>query len=231
MTLRSTASFFSALSSVLVLQRAAALRSSFLLKGSIVQKEHVSTKTILNLSELPIVGSLDETSDEDAMNVMFKARECANSDSCSVADAKVYLRDILHVQSGCAAGTLSGFVVCEDVTMAAEIVSNLRAKIDSGNSNLEMSLSMRQKEFAELVKASTGADGTTLSATAALTKAPLQPLYLGMAAFYLFVLLKIIGVSEDGSSETPFTIEEWMMAIRGGYLDNMVTHFLRNGGL
>jgi len=230
MTLLSNTSLFSAVSSILLLQRAVAFRAS-LPRDIIINNGHVSTKTVLNLSEMPLIGSLDDTSEEDTMNVMFKALECANSDSCSIADAKEYMRDILHVQSGCAAGTLNGFVLCEDVTLAAEIVSNLRVKIERGQSNTEMSLGMRQKEFAELVKASTGADGTTLSATGALTKAPIQPLYLGMAAFYLFLMVNILGGREAAASETPFTTDEWMMAVRGGYLDNMVTHFIRNGGL
>jgi len=230
MTLLSNTSLFSAVSSILLLQRAVAFRAS-LPRDIIINNGHISTKTVLNLSEMPLIGSLDDTSEEDTMNVMFKALECANSDSCSITDAKEYMRDILHVQSGCAAGTLNGFVLCEDVTLAAEIVSNLRVKIERGQSNTEMSLGMRQKEFAELVKASTGADGTTLSATGALTKAPIQPLYLGMAAFYLFLMVNILGGREAATSETPFTTDEWMMAVRGGYLDNMVTHFIRNGGL
>jgi hypothetical protein len=30
---------------------------------------------------------------------------------------------------------------------------------------------------------------------------------------------------------TPFTLQEWMWAMKGGYLDVMVSHFIRNGGL
>lgn len=30
---------------------------------------------------------------------------------------------------------------------------------------------------------------------------------------------------------TQFTLQEWMWAAKGGYLNNMVSHFIRNGGL
>jgi hypothetical protein len=29
----------------------------------------------------------------------------------------------------------------------------------------------------------------------------------------------------------PFTGEEWLWATQGGYLDTMIAHFIRNGGL
>lgn len=29
----------------------------------------------------------------------------------------------------------------------------------------------------------------------------------------------------------PFTPQEWWWAIQGGYLDTMVSHFIRNGGI
>lgn len=30
---------------------------------------------------------------------------------------------------------------------------------------------------------------------------------------------------------TPFTLQEWLWAAKGGYLDTMILHFIRNGGL
>jgi hypothetical protein len=30
---------------------------------------------------------------------------------------------------------------------------------------------------------------------------------------------------------TPFTLQEWWWAMKGGYLDTMLAHFMRNGGL
>ena len=43
------------------------------------------------------------------------------------------------------------------------------------------------------------------------------------------VLLTTVGT--PGSEATPYTVQEWVWATQGGYLDNMVAHFMRNGGL
>uniref|UniRef100_A0A7S4V623 Uncharacterized protein n=1 Tax=Ditylum brightwellii TaxID=49249 RepID=A0A7S4V623_9STRA len=72
-------------------------------------------------------------SEDDAMYLMMKAQECANSDSCSIDSARDYLREVIHVQSGCAAGTLAGKALCEDQLFAAEVVASLREKIKTGS--------------------------------------------------------------------------------------------------
>jgi hypothetical protein len=63
--------------------------------------------------------------------MMMKAEACAHSDSCSIDDAEQYLKEILHIQSNCASGTLSSQQICEDVTFPAEVVAHLRAKLDA----------------------------------------------------------------------------------------------------
>jgi hypothetical protein len=68
--------------------------------------------------------------EDDAAFLMYRARECAFSESCSVEEAEEYLNDVLRVQSGCAAGTLSSHAVCEEQDVVAEIVATLRAKVD-----------------------------------------------------------------------------------------------------
>ena len=60
------------------------------------------------------------------------ASACANSDACSIDEAESYLREIFHAQSGCAAGTVAGAEICDDVVVISEIVSNLRRKITAG---------------------------------------------------------------------------------------------------
>jgi hypothetical protein len=44
----------------------------------------------------------------------------------------LFLREIFHAQSGCAAGTVSGSEICDDVIEVSEIVANLREKIGTG---------------------------------------------------------------------------------------------------
>ena len=34
-----------------------------------------------------------------------------------------------------------------------------------------------------------------------------------------------------GAGSTPYTMNEWIWAAQGGYLDKMVDHFIQNGGL
>jgi hypothetical protein len=75
---------------------------------------------------------------------MERAFHCANSESCSLDNAKVCLDDMIYIQSGCVSGALLGSDVCEDVDTTYELVSNLRVKIDQETqelgccSNLEM---------------------------------------------------------------------------------------------
>ena len=64
--------------------------------------------------------------------LLNKASLCAHSDTCSIDGAESYLREIVHIQSGCAAGTLSGNAVCEDVLGVSEVVADLREKIRKG---------------------------------------------------------------------------------------------------
>jgi hypothetical protein len=66
--------------------------------------------------------------DLDETFLMQRAEACASSDSCSLQDARTCLDDVLHVQSGCLGKTVLGSV-CENVDAAAELVANLRQKI------------------------------------------------------------------------------------------------------
>ena len=75
--------------------------------------------TIINESQYP--------------NLLSQASLCADDESCSIEAANLYLKEIVHYQSGCAAGTLSGNDVCEDVVGVSEVVANLRHKIDNSN--------------------------------------------------------------------------------------------------
>jgi hypothetical protein len=74
------------------------------------------------------VGSIITETEEDARFVLSQAKLCAYGE-CSISDAKVLLREILHVQSGCAAGTLVGHDVCEEQDVVADVVAHLREKV------------------------------------------------------------------------------------------------------
>ena len=68
--------------------------------------------------------------EDDESFLMQWASECADSESCSLEDAKFCLDNVIRIQSGCSSGSLVGNTVCDDVVVAAGIVANLREKID-----------------------------------------------------------------------------------------------------
>lgn len=80
-----------------------------------------------SLHSIPAVAFGVDTEPE-AEYCMARARECAFSDSCSVEEANVHLRQVLHIQSGCAAGSLLSDGVCHNQDSAAETVALLREK-------------------------------------------------------------------------------------------------------
>lgn len=45
------------------------------------------------------------------------------------------------------------------------------------------------------------------------------------------LLIFLSSFLEPKADVVPFTWEEWIWAMQGGYLDSMVAHFIRNGGL
>ncbi len=76
--------------------------------------------------------SSPSSSDSYYPQLLASASVCASSDSCSIESAELFLREIFHAQSGCAAGTVSGSEICDDVIEVSEIVANLREKIGTG---------------------------------------------------------------------------------------------------
>lgn len=61
-------------------------------------------------------------------NFLSSAAACVDSDSCSLETAESYLREIVRIESACAAGTMNG-EACEDVVRVSEVVAGLRQKI------------------------------------------------------------------------------------------------------
>ena len=66
--------------------------------------------------------------DLDESFLMQRAQACADSDSCSLDDARICLDDVLHIQSGCVTGVVTGNV-CDNVDGVVEVVAKLRQKI------------------------------------------------------------------------------------------------------
>jgi hypothetical protein len=107
--------------------------------------------------------------EEDAVNIYKKANEFAFRDELSsysenlgeydthyhplsdeeaeIEESKYWLREIINLQSGCAAGTLMDKDICEDQAKAAEIVARLRRKIEIH----ENRVALRTKESESIV--------------------------------------------------------------------------------
>lgn len=105
---------FSAMSSAL---RRSALAS--------LEREELASTTALSAF------AIDPENETDAYALMLRARECANSDSCSIDEAEDYLREVVHIQGSCVAGNLAGQQLCDDIQFASEVISGLRNKIEN----------------------------------------------------------------------------------------------------
>lgn len=136
-------------------------------------------------------------SEDEAMMMMMKAHACANSETCSIDDAENYLKEMLHLQSSCASGSLSSTDICDDITYPTDVIAGLRDKIQ------------RRAE---------------LSNQASSFEIGLNPVFLTIFAVYVYSGL--ISLTNPDS----FTMQEWMYAFQGGYLDNMVSQYIKYGG-
>lgn len=168
--------------------------------------------------------------------LLNSASLCANSESCSIESAELYLREIMSVQAGCATAEEED-EVCNDVGRTSEVVANLREKIRRGAVKENAAFwENRQQEFETLLTSSLDPTTQQLSPTAALTQAPLKPAYLALAALYTIFVISIVNpapvdVTTAVGGVVPFTPQEVWWSIRDGYVGDLASHLLRNGGL
>jgi hypothetical protein len=54
---------------------------------------------------------------------------------------------------------------------------------------------------------------------------------LPVGAAALLCSMVVASTIDFGQGSTPFTAEEWMWAMKNGYFDDMISHYLRNGGM
>lgn len=147
--------------------------------------------------------SMPLLTDEEINESMRNARECALSDSCSIDDAKQYLNEVLYVQGACTAGTLTDKDLCDgNQDVIAETVALLREKSNATKSSVAISQMIN------------------------------NPMMTGSLSFTLLcafvIVLSTISINPE---TTPFTYQEWYYAVKGGYVDDMISHYFRNGGL
>jgi len=151
------------------------------------------------------------------MALMLRARECANSDSCSIDEAEGYLKEVVHIQGSCVAGNLAGQQLCDDIQFASEVISGLRNKIENGGQQLSVAMS---------------SSGAAVLSPSQSSKDLKKNLFLGMGFLYAAIVLAIGSHPVMTSDEVlPFTGQEIWWSIRDGYVLDLVSHFLRHGGL
>ena len=106
--------------------------------GRVIVTTPTTTTTALGLTD-----NAKNVVEDDAVYIYNKVKEFAYKDNeydqhyhplsdevAEIEECKYMLREIVQVQSGCAAGTLAGKDLCENQDEAAEIVARLRRKIE-----------------------------------------------------------------------------------------------------
>mmetsp|Transcript_29935 Transcript_29935/g.66315 ORF Transcript_29935/g.66315 Transcript_29935/m.66315 type:complete len:305 (+) Transcript_29935:130-1044(+) len=196
------------LSSVVGVQRPAFSAASL---SSRTSNDHGQSSSALSAM------AINPEDEADAMELMLRARECANSDSCSIDEAEGYLKEVIHIQGSCVAGNLAGHQLCDDIQFASEVVSGLKNKIEAGSQQLGVAMS---------------ASGAAVLSPSDPSKDLVKNLFLGMGFLYAAVLIAMAGHPVTTADEVlPFTGQEVWWSIRDGYVLDLMAHYLRHGGL
>ncbi|GKY97556.1 hypothetical protein MPSEU_000713800 [Mayamaea pseudoterrestris] len=94
--------------------------------GFVTRRASPFTRPLSSLQVGSVLVHQDELSSRILLN---KARECAFSDYTNGVEAGEYLTRILEIESGCVSGLLAGNELCENIDDVAEIVAQLRQKV------------------------------------------------------------------------------------------------------
>lgn len=185
------------------------------------------------------------------------ASACAISDTCSIEYAELYLKEIFRLQVDCAildvelptatyAATAATSSVgkmsvdecnVENLHAIGEIVAKLKDKIyhhhhhDKGDGKNDAVITFWNQRQVELERLASTADAASSTSFAA----PLKPAYLAIAALYSMAMMHAFHSTPPSVLESapivPFTFKEVWYAIRDGYIDSLIGHWFRNGGL
>ena len=151
----------------------------------------------------------DDAQVDDIKWLAHEADICAHSESCSLEDAEVYFSKLSSISDS---GAIS--LEADDAQFLSTVLTDLTLKMNpftQESTDVIIDHVAMQKE-------------RLLNGNAMLIGSPL--LLLGLASIYASVM-----ISNSGGEVVPFELQEWRMAVEGGYLNTMIEHFLRNGGL
>jgi len=144
---------------------------------------------------------------------LFKAaQKCADDESCTLEEAEQYMNQMMGVEFACGAGLYNG--ECCDIDLTQEIKNDLVRKIET-----------LEQEFGSQRGTAAAAQYWELSPLEAVA----QPQYV-LPAILCGALL-MLAVPHAGEDVSPFTLQEWMLASRDGYLDDLVSQNFQHGGL
>jgi hypothetical protein len=194
-----------------------AFSSSQLIRSS--ASSSTSSSSTLNVG---VVWTDDVDND---MYLMNRAEACANSDSCGLDEATAFLDDILHQQKECiGAGVLSTkATICDNVDVTAEIVANLREKIEIQRRQVAP---VKAAVHVFNVMLGVYVISTIMHGVAAVPNVPVDsPLYTD------FLSSSLMEEASSTRGVTPFLPQEFFWAARDGYLPSLMTEFFKNGGL
>lgn len=175
--------------------------------------------------------------DLDETFLMQRAQACADSESCSLDDARTCLDDVLHIQSVCVTGAVAGNV-CDNVDGVIEVVAKLRQKIADKTTEAILMATGTNFVAVSLAVVAMAAMASGFSAVH-LDSSPftLQEVWWSIRDGYFFQLLSHyirhggLATIDYDSETTAFSLQEWWWAVKGGYISTMTDHYFRNGGL
>lgn len=174
------------------------------------------------------------------MQTLEQARQVAYTSNSSPEEARKYLFEILHLQTGCTTGMYEDMDdnICENVQEMADLVANLRVKANAHQLRRETVLFMSLMISASLVSLLAWLIHPTDSVRLVLPFTPQEWMW-SVRDGYLPTLLaqnwKYGGFLVDDLSDMnvvqPYLWVEWTWAVRDGYIPTMIGDWFRNGGL
>jgi hypothetical protein len=171
-------------------------------------------------------------SDDYYRRTLEQARHVAFAPTSSPQEARKYLLEVLHLQTGCSTGVLDEYDgVCDNVQEMADLVAHLRVKANER---------VLRRELVLLVSWMMSASTVTLVAwfmgSSHVVPFTPQEWIWAIRDGYLPTLmeqnLKYGGfLVDDPSDFQPFLWTEWGWSLRDGYVKTMMADWFRNGGL
>jgi hypothetical protein len=198
-----------------------------------------SARSVTQAKNTVLFSTMPAMSEQDALRMMTKARECAFSDSCSIEESREHLRDVLNIQVACASGTVAGHDVCDNVQEVSEIVARLREHVNTGKHGLTTKQQGLSAAAAVPVAFVALALATMVAAPSDPNVVPFTAQEIGWAIRdgYLGELISHgmkhggLLVGDASPAVVPFTAQEVGWAIRDGYLGELLSHGMKHGGL